>query len=396
MKKSTKTLLLIAVFIATLLACQSLNNLSLVPNNLSNTTQDTPLAQTSFALPVSSGLASTPSAPNLIALQDTLVNLYEKVNPGVVSIRVLTESGDGLGSGFVYDEQGHILTNYHVIEGQTDLEIDFPSGYKTRGKVIGTDTDSDLAVLKVEAPKEEIHPLPLGDSSQVRVGQTVVAIGNPFGLSGTMTLGIISAKGRTLESLREAPGGGRFTAGDILQTDAAINPGNSGGPLLNLNGEVIGINRAIRTLNFTLTEEPVNSGVGFAIAINIAKRVVPALITEGQYDYPYLGITSMNDIGLIEQEALGLPRSTGAYVISVTPNSPADKAGLRGGSKPTSISGLNAGGDLIIAIEGQPVRDFGELLSYLINYKSPGDVVKLTVLRGENELTLDLTLGKRP
>jgi 2-alkenal reductase len=309
---------------------------------------------------------------------------------------VLTESGDGLGSGFVYDEQGHIITNYHVIEGQTDLEIDFPSGYKTRGKVIGTDTDSDLAVLKVDAPKEEIHPLPLGDSSQVQVGQTVVAIGNPFGLSGTMTLGIISAKGRTLESLHEAPGGGRFSAGDILQTDAAINPGNSGGPLLNLNGEVIGINRAIRTLNFTLTEEPVNSGVGFAIAINIAKRVVPALITEGKYDYPYIGITSMNDMGLIEQEALGLPRSTGAYVISVTPNSPADKAGLIGGSRPTNISGLNAGGDLIIAIDGQPVRDFGELLSYLINYKSPGDVVKLTVLRGEKELTLDLTLGKRP
>jgi len=396
MKKSTKILLLLSVFVATLLACQSLSNLSFLPNSISNAPQGTPLAQTSLSLPASSGLASTPPAPDLVALQDTLVNLYQKVNPGVVSIRVLTESGDGLGSGFVYDEQGHIITNYHVIEGQTDLEIDFPSGYKTRGKVIGTDTDSDLAVLKVDAPKEEIHPLPLGDSSQVQVGQTVVAIGNPFGLSGTMTLGIISAKGRTLESLHEAPGGGRFSAGDILQTDAAINPGNSGGPLLNLNGEVIGINRAIRTLNFTLTEEPVNSGVGFAIAINIAKRVVPALITEGKYDYPYLGITSMNDMGLIEQEALGLPRSTGAYVISVTPNSPADKAGLIGGSRPTNISGLNAGGDLIIAIDGQPVRDFGELLSYLINYKSPGDVVKLTVLRGEKELTLDLTLGKRP
>jgi S1-C subfamily serine protease len=396
MKKSTKILLLLSVFVATLLACQSLSNLSFLPNSISNAPQGTPLAQTSLSLPASSGLASTPPAPDLVALQDTLVNLYQKVNPGVVSIRVLTESGDGLGSGFVYDEQGHIITNYHVIEGQTDLEIDFPSGYKTRGKVIGTDTDSDLAVLKVDAPKEEIHPLPLGDSSKVQVGQTVVAIGNPFGLSGTMTLGIISAKGRTLESLREAPGGGRFSAGDILQTDAAINPGNSGGPLLNLNGEVIGINRAIRTLNFTLTEEPVNSGVGFAIAINIAKRVVPALITEGKYDYPYLGITSMNDMGLIEQEALGLPRSTGAYVISVTPNSPADKAGLIGGSRPTNISGLNAGGDLIIAIDGQPVRDFGELLSYLINYKSPGDVVKLTVLRGEKELTLDLTLGKRP
>mgnify|MGYP000150337952 CR=1 FL=1 len=224
-------------------------------------------------------------------------------------------------------------------------------------------------------------------SDTVRVGDWVIAIGSPFELDHTVTVGIISGKGRSgLDGAYD----------DFLQTDAAINFGNSGGPLVALTGEVIGINRAIRTLNFTLTEEPVNSGVGFAIAINIAKRVVPALITEGRYDYPYLGITSMNDMGLIEQEALGLPRSTGAYVISVTPNSPADKAGLIGGSRPTNISGLNAGGDLIIAIDGQPVRDFGELLSYLINYKSPGDVVKLTVLRGEKELTLDLTLGKRP
>lgn len=340
----------------------------------------------------------SPLGPSLHALDETLVNLYERVNPGVVAIRILIQQGGGLGSGFVFDAEGHILTNFHVVENETDLEVDFSSGFKTRGEVIGVDRDSDLAIIKVSAPAEELHPLPLGDSAQVKVGQTVVAIGNPFGLNGTMTVGVVSAIGRTLESMRTAPGGGQFTAGDIIQTDTAINPGNSGGPLLNLKGEVIGVNRAIRTYNFTgdSTPEPLNSGVGFAIAINIVKRVAPALIAEGHYDYPYLGITSLDDISLIEQEALGLPRSTGAYVTGVTPDSPADKAGLRGGSAPTDFAGLNAGGDLIIAIDSRPVRQFGDLLNYLINYKSPGEVVTLTVLREGREIQVELTLGKRP
>jgi len=335
-------------------------------------------------------------APDLVSMEETLVSIYERVNPGVVAIRVLTASGPGLGSGFVIDNDGHILTNYHVIEGNTDLEIDFPSGIKIRGEVVGTDTDSDLAVIKVEVPPEELHPLTLGDSAGIHVGQTVVAIGNPFGLSGTMTVGIISASGRTLQSMREAPGGGLFTAGDIIQTDAAINPGNSGGPLLDLNGVVIGVNRAIRTFNFTTGEEPLNSGVGFAIAINLVKRVTPDLIKQGYYDYPYIGISSLDEINLQEQEALRLSRATGAYVTSVTPGSPAEKAGLRGGSRPTNIPDLNAGGDLIIAIDGQPVMVFNDVLSYILNNKSPGDTVLLTVLRGENEMELDLTLGKRP
>jgi 2-alkenal reductase len=327
-----------------------------------------------------------------------LVSLYERVNPGVVAIRVLTQQGGGLGSGFVFDAAGYVVTNYHVVENETDLEVDFSSGFKTRGEVIGIDIDSDLAIVKVSAPAEELHPLPLGDSALIKVGQTVVAIGNPFGLNGTMTTGVISALGRTLESMRAAPGGGQFTAGDIIQTDTAINPGNSGGPLLNLKGEVIGVNRAIRTFNFTNDEmpEPLNSGVGFAIAINIVKRVAPALIAEGHYDYPYLGITSLDDISLLEQEALDLPRSTGAYVTGVTSDGPADKAGLRGGSASTDFAGLYAGGDLIIAIDGQPVRQFGDLLSYLINYKSPGDLVALTVLREGREIRVELTLGKRP
>ena len=327
--------------------------------------------------------------------QEALVSLYESVMPGIVSIQVVGDQGGSLGSGIVYDDQGHILTNYHVVEGAKQLEVDFTSGYKIYGTVIGTDLDSDLAIVKVNAPASELHPLPLGDSSSLKVGQTVIAIGNPFGLSGTMTTGIISALGRTLDSQRDAPSGGFFTAGDIIQTDAAINPGNSGGPLFNLNGEVIGINRAIRTTNFTSTGEPVNSGIGFAVAINIVKRVTPALISDGQYDYPYLGISSIDSLSLPQIEALGLQSFTGAYVTSVTPNGPADKAGIRAGDQNTS-AGLNAGGDLIIAIDGQTIHNFDDLLRYLINNKAPGDTVVLTVLRSEEQVDVTVTLDKRP
>ena len=325
-----------------------------------------------------------------------LVDIYERSNPGVVAIQVLTETGDGLGSGFVIDKEGHIITNFHVIDGVSDLEVDFPSGYKVRGEVIGTDTDSDLAVVKVNAPAEELHPLPLGDSNEIKVGQTVVAIGSPFRFNGTMTTGIISSLGRTLTSLNEAPGGSFFTAGDIIQTDAAINPGNSGGPLLNLDGEVIGVNRAIETYNINSQDDPINSGIGFAIAINIVKRVVPSLISEGSYDYPYLGISSLNDISLLQQEALGLPQASGVYVTSVTPDSPADRAGIRGGTTSTEFFNLSSGGDLIIAIDGRTTQTFSDLLSYLMREKSPGDIITFTILREDQEIEVDLILGKRP
>ena len=327
--------------------------------------------------------------------QETLVNLYERVMPGIVSLQVVGNGGGSLGSGFVYDDQGHILTNFHVVQGATQVEVDFTTGYKIYGTVIGTDLDSDLAVVKVNAPASELHPVTFGDSNLLKVGQTVVAIGNPFGLSGTMTTGVISALGRTLESQRDAPSGGFFTAGDIIQTDAAINPGNSGGPLFNLSGEVIGVNRAIRTTNYSDTGEPVNAGIGFAIAINIVKRVTPVLIAEGQYDYPYLGISSIDELSLPQIEALGLQSFTGAYVTSVTPNGPADKAGIRAGDE-ISSSGLTAGGDLIIAIDGQTTQRFDDLLRYLINNKSPGDTVVLTVLRGEEQVDITVTLGRRP
>ncbi len=338
------------------------------------------------------------TAPNIYVPEPSfedgsLMALYERSLPGVVALRVTTAEGGGVGSGFVFDNNGNIVTNFHVVEGATEVEVDFSSGYKTYGTVIGTDLDSDLAVVNVDAPADLLTPLPLGDSAQLHVGQTVIAIGNPFGLSGTMTTGIVSALGRTLDSLNDAPSGGYFTAGDIIQTDAAINPGNSGGPLFNISGEVIGINRAIRTTSTSATGDPLNSGIGFAISINIVKRVVPALIEYGVYDYPYMGISSISDLSLQSIDALGLQRQTGAYVTSVSPGSPAEEAGVQGADGTGTVP---TGGDLIIGIDGIEVQQFDTLLQYLINNKAPGDTVVLTVLRGDSEVELEMVLGKRP
>jgi len=332
-----------------------------------------------------------------IETDDTLVAIYEAVNEGVASIIVYADGvAIGQGSGFVIDEEGHIITNYHVVEGATDIEVAFSNGMRFTGEVIGTDLDSDLAVIRVEMAGSEISPLALGDSIDVRVGESVIAIGNPYGLSGTMTVGIISARGRLLDSMRAAPSGGFFTSADLIQTDAAINPGNSGGPLLNYSGEVIGINRAIRTEN---GESGLlsNSGIGFAVPIDIVKRVVPYLIKDGRYDYPYLGIVSREDLTLAERESLGfLPDVVGAYIIEISNGGPAQAAGLRGGSSETDIAGLPAGGDLITAVDDQPVRSFSDLLAYLLTYKSPGDSLDVTVLRDGQEITIPVELDQRP
>lgn len=334
-----------------------------------------------------------------------LVSLYRQVSPGVVTIFIYNEFGSpgndtnpsGQGSGFIIDEQGHIVTNMHVVAEADQIEVDFLSGAKAWAELIGTDPDSDLAVLKVDVPEEVLAPLPLGDSDSVEVGEFVVAIGNPFGLSGSMTIGIVSAVGRTLDSERTAPGGAFFTAGDIIQTDAAINPGNSGGPLINLDGDVVGVNRAIRTESFTVTGDAANSGVGFAIPVNIIRRVVPSLIQQGRYDYPYLGISSLSDLNLRVLEELELPSDAyGAYITCITVDSPAEEAGLVGAGPCGGVTPLSTGGDLIIGIDGQGVRDFNDLLSYLINHAEVGQTVQLTVIRDDEELDIDLTLGARP
>lgn len=335
-------------------------------------------------------------SPDTLEEQNLLVSLYERVYPGVVSLQVLTQVGGGQGSGFVFDKQGHIVTNYHVVDGATQIEVIFSSGLRTYGEVRGVDADSDLAVVKVNVSEDELTPLVMGDSNALKIGQTVIAIGNPFGLNGTMTTGIVSALGRTLPSDRQAPGGGFFSAADLIQTDAAINPGNSGGPLFNLQGEVIGVNRAIRTVASNSQGEPVNSGIGFAISVNIVKRVAPEIIKNGKYDYPYMGIASISEFSLEMIEALDLPQFTGIYVTAVQPNSPAARAGLQAGSQQSSINGLPSGGDLIVEIDGRPIKTYDDLMRYLITQKGPGDVIILTVLRGEERLEISLTLDKRP
>ncbi len=339
---------------------------------------------------------STWVIPDTVLLQDKLVQLYESVSPGVVSIQVYSDLGSGLGSGFVIDQEGHIVTNYHVVEVAKEVEVHFPSGLKVYGEVIGVDLDSDLAVIKVEVDPDDLHPLPLGDSDQLRVGQTVVAIGNPFGLSGTMTVGIVSARGRTLESIRQTEGGAFFTAGDLIQTDASINPGNSGGPLLNLNGEVIGINRALRTGGNGIFSTSSNTGIGFAVSSNIVKRVVPTLKKGLTFDYPYLGLSSLESLTLANAELLGLPTANGAYVLDVVPGGPADKAGLKAGSQATQVAGLYAGGDLIIRVDNVDVLEFSDLLSYLMLNKNPGETMDMVILRNGEEKTITITLGKRP
>ncbi len=388
----TRFMIIALVLLASALACQAAGGTPVaedLPAPVEETEADPPSSIAPDTDPAAIG--STPPQPatsnssdELLSAQEALVALYEYVSPGVVAIRTFSELGAGQGSGFVIDMEGHIVTNNHVIEEATELEIAFSSGYKTRGTILGVDLDSDLAVIKVDVPPEQLHPVPMGDSDLIKVGQTVVAIGNPFGYGGTMTVGIISAKGRTLDSMRAAPSGlGFFTAGDLIQTDAAINPGNSGGPLFNLDGEVVGVNRAISTFSFDEDNTPLNSGIGFAISINIVKRVVPALIEIGHYDYPYIGVSSLSEITLLDQEQYSIPQTTGAYITFVNEGSPADQAGLQTG-------------DLIIGIDGREVIVFGDLLSYLLNQKGPGDEVLLDVLRDDEQIQLALILGKRP
>jgi len=377
-KKAILTMVVI-LLTASIMACQVT---SLFPTPI-------PTATSVPALPLS--LSTT----DLTSQQDRLMSIYQLYSPGVVSIRTTTAQG----SGWIYSGDGYIVTNNHVVGTETQVEVDFASGLKTYGNVVGTDAYSDLAVIKVDVAASDLQPLAMGDSDILQVGQTVIAIGNPFGLSGTMTTGIISALGRALATLNQASGGGYFSNADIIQTDTALNPGNSGGPLLNLNGEVIGINSAIETAASTTSGEPANSGIGFAISINTVKRVVPSLIQDGKFDYPYLGLSTQDDLPLSVIEALGLKKTSGAYVTSVIPGGPSDQAGIQAGTEPLDLAGyqgLNKGGDLIIAIDGHPVVTFDDMIRYLALHKSPGETVILTILRSDQQVEVPVVLGKRP
>ena len=383
-------------------------------------------AEATPAIPIEPGL--------LAAYESALGNVYTQVNPSVVNIRILTQQSaalpgsqqfpnfpffnmpgfpgmpkapqspnqqspetpqysQSLGSGFVWDKAGHIVTNNHVVDGADKIEVTFQDGTIVAAERVGVDPDSDLAVIKVEVPAEQLHPVEMGASDGLRVGQLAIAIGNPFGLEGTMTVGIISALGRSLPA-----GELNFSSGpvyripDVIQTDAPINPGNSGGVLVNDLGQVIGVTFAI--------ESPAgaNAGIGFAIPASIVERVVPVLIEKGSYAHPYLGISGASltpDLA----KAMDLETSQrGALVAEVVAGSPADKAGLHGSDRQITIDGqqVSVGGDVIIAIDDQPVKEMDDLIAYLSAHTEVGQKVSLTVLRDGKEKRLEATLAARP
>lgn len=346
--------------------------------------------------PASNTIITTPTQfplPAEITDEETLlVNLYARANPAVVSIITYGRNGGqaaplGQGSGFVYDESGNIVTNAHVVAGAERLEVVFFDGTIRSADIMGQDLNSDLAVIKVEKLPAGVSPLPVGAMSELAVGQTVVAIGNPFGLDGTLTRGIISALGRTIPALTP------FSIPQAIQTDAAINPGNSGGPLLDLHGHVIGVNAQIETDGTSRS----NSGVGFAIPINVVERVVPALIAEGRYEWSWLGVRGGNLVPTLV-ESMNLPVERGAYILEVTSGGPAEQAGLRGANEEKVINGLAipVGGDVVVAIDGQPINSFDDLLIYIAMQTSAGQKVNLTIVRDGETREISVLLEKRP
>ncbi|MEZ4659290.1 MAG: trypsin-like peptidase domain-containing protein [Caldilineaceae bacterium] len=283
----------------------------------------------------------------------------------------------GQGSGWIYDSAGHIVTNNHVVENANEITVRFFNGYWADAEVVATDPEADLAVIKVTPPDGmEWQPLPLANPDDIRVGHMVIALGNPFGLDSTMTTGIVSALGRS-----QPAGESRYTLPDIIQTDAAINPGNSGGPLINLKGEVVGVNFAIQS------QVRSNSGVGFTIPVSIVQRIVPALIENGGYNYPYLGISGQSINPTVAKAHDMQNTQLGVYVAEVIRGGPSDEAG---------IVGSEDNGDIVIAIDDQPVGGFEDLVGYLVTETAPGQTVTLTVLRDGEQLQLPVTLGERP
>jgi S1-C subfamily serine protease len=364
----------------------------------------------------------------LAAYEGALSSVYEAVNPSVVNIRVVQKASatdlnsqqspfpfpsipgmpnipnnglpqsqpyqEALGSGFVLDQQGHIVTNNHVIEGADKIEITFSDGTIVPAKVVGADPDSDLAVLKVDVAADKLKPVQFTDSTQVKVGDLAIAIGNPFGLEGTMTTGIISAVGRTMPAggLSQSGNGPTYSIPDIIQTDASINPGNSGGVLVNDQGLVIGVTFAIESSTRS------SAGIGFVIPSSLVTRVVPALIKDGSYQHTYLGITGGTLTPTLAQAMKLDPTQRGVLVSQVNSGTPAEKAGLHGSNSETTVDGekVPIGGDVIIAVDGNPVTKMDDVIAYLADNTTVGQKVTLTILRNGKQQDIQVTLEARP
>lgn len=397
MRKST-SLALLALFVLglVLLACS-------LPNELQSLLQGTP---TPVAVPTATPAPEPTLAPpqpapqGMFSLEQDIIAVYEAVGRGVVNITNRSYAYDfffrpvpqeGSGSGIVYDREGHIITNYHVIEGAEELFVTLPDESTVPAKVVGSDPSVDLAVIQVGADPDLLQPVPLGESEDLRVGQFVVAIGNPFGLERTLTVGVVSALGRVIQSPDES------FIGEIIQTDAAINPGNSGGPLLDLSGRIIGVNTAI------FSPSQASAGIGFAVPVDTVRRVVPALIENGYYPHPWLGINYVWSLTseraeILREAGMDVPVEEGVLIIEVASNGPAAQAGLRGGRQRVRIGPaiLTIGGDILTAIDGEPITSDQALLQYLDTQTEVGDTIQVTLWRDGQELTVPVTLGEMP
>ena len=316
----------------------------------------------------------------------SLIDIFEKSEASIVQVSVVRgESDGGMGSGFVYSDEGYVITNQHVVQDAERVMITFLDGEAYIGNVIGTDRDLDIAVVKVEPTNTYLQPIKIGDSSELKVGEKIAAIGNPFGLSGSMTSGIVSQMGRLL------PQETGYSIPDVIQTDAAINPGNSGGPLINMKGEVVGINTAIQSATGEF------SGIGFAVPSNTVKKVVPVLIQDGEFKHPWMGISG-TDVDPELAEVRGLNSSKGFLVVSVIEGSPAETAGLLGVTETKETDGREFAldGDIILSIDGETVRKISDILVHLQREKSVGDEMILSVNRGGEILELTMVLEERP
>jgi serine protease Do len=417
---SISVLAVIAMIILTACGGVGLSGINLSPTQVAPNQPAAAAPTQTSPLPAQPVVPSGAASDLLSAYQGTLENIYTTVSPSVVNIQVVEQVAasssnsnsipgfpffglpqgqdqqpqqqfqSALGSGFVWDQQGHIVTNNHVVNGATKIQVTFSDGTTVPATLVGADPDSDLAVVKVDVAAEKLHPVQMADSKSIQVGQLAIAIGNPFGLEGSMSTGIISAVGRSLPA--DETSLQSYTIPDIIQTDAPINPGNSGGILIDARGQVLGVTSAI--------ESPVgaNAGVGFAIPSAIVNNVVPALIKDGKYVHSWLGISGTTltpDLA----KAMGLDLSQrGALVEEVLPNSPAEKAGLHASNNQATIDGqlVNVGGDVITAIDNQPVLQMDDLIAYLAGSTKVDQKVTLTILRDGKQQNVDVTLAARP